>query len=41
MFGASPIDILNVSIDEWLILVACGKVVEADRLAAEREAQGY
>jgi hypothetical protein len=41
VFGASPIDILNVSVDEWMILVACGKVIEADRRNAERESQGY
>ena len=40
-FGASPIELLNVSTAEWLILIACGKVVEADRQEAEREARGY
>jgi len=32
---------LNVTVDEWLILVACGKVIEADREKAERESRGY
>jgi hypothetical protein len=41
VFGTNPLDLLNVHIDEWMILVACGKVIEADRQDAERESRGY
>jgi len=41
VFGTDPIKILDCSFEEWIIRLACAKVIEADREAAERKSQGY
>lgn len=41
LFGTDPIKILDCSFEHWLIRLACAKVIEADREAAERKSQGY
>lgn len=41
LFGTDPIQLLDCTAEEWIIRVSCAKVIEADRAAAERKAQGY
>jgi hypothetical protein len=39
LWGTNPLALLNCDDDEWLILVACAKVVEKDREDQQREAE--
>jgi|TARA_B110000263_G_scaffold234355_1_gene231921 hypothetical protein len=37
VFHTSPLELLDCSDEEWLILMACAKVVENDREKMERD----
>jgi hypothetical protein len=39
LFGTDPIQLLNCSEDEWLIRLACAKVISNDREEQEKQRQ--
>jgi hypothetical protein len=39
LFGTDPIKILDCPEDEWLIRVACAKVIQSDRKKQAEEAE--
>jgi len=38
LFGTDPIQLLNCSEEEWLIRIACGKVIEQDHAEQQKDA---
>jgi hypothetical protein len=36
LWGTNPLELLDITPDEWLILMACAKVIERDRQEQER-----
>jgi hypothetical protein len=39
LFGTDPLALLDVSDAEWVLRVACAKVIEADRQEQQKKAQ--
>jgi hypothetical protein len=39
LFSTNPLTLLDVNDEEWLILIACAKVIESDRLEQQKKAQ--
>jgi len=39
LWHVNPIDLLSLNDDEWLILMACAKVIEQDRQEQERQSK--
>jgi len=39
LWHVNPLELLNTTEDEWLLLMACAKVIENDRDRQDREAK--